>query len=86
MGYKFWIIRSLKVFIGISVLLFVVQLLKQHSIVDSIIFAFIWSFLSTSVFIGSRFYQSRKGIECSLCDDTPDSGDNTPNKAFKQDK
>ena len=86
MGYKFWIIRSLKVFIGISVLLFVVQLLKQHSIVDSIIFAFIWSSLSTSVFIGSRVYQSRKGIECALCDDTPDSGDKTPNKAFKQDK
>ena len=85
MGYKFWIIRSLKVFIGISVLLFVVQLLKQHSFVDSIIFAFIWSFLSTSVFIGSRVYQSRKGLECTLCDDTPDSGDKTPNKQINKD-
>lgn len=85
MGYKFWIIRSLKVFIGVSVLLFVVHLLKLHSIVDSIIFAFTWSFLSTLVFIGTRVYQSRKGIECTLCDDTPDSGDKTPNKQIKQD-
>jgi len=75
MGYKFWIIRSLKVFIGISVLLFIVELLKQHSIEESIIFAVTWSFLATMVFIGSRVYQSRKGVECALCNDTSDSGD-----------
>ena len=38
MGYKFWIIRALKVFIGVLILLFIVQLLKQHTIEDSIIF------------------------------------------------
>ena len=73
MGYKFWFIRSLKVFIGLLVLLFIVQLFKQNSIEDSILFAITWSFLSTVVFIGARIYQSRKGVECALCNDTPDS-------------
>lgn len=80
MGYKFWIIRSFKVFIGIFFLLFIVELLKQHSIENSILFAGTWSFFTTLVFIGSRIYQSRKGVECALCNDTPDSGDKTPNK------
>jgi len=75
MGYKFWITRALKVFIGVLILLFIVQLLKQHSIQDSILFAVTWSFLTTLVFIGSRIYQSRKGVECALCNDTPNSGD-----------
>ena len=83
MGYKFWIVRAIKVFIGMLVLLFIVQLLKQEPIEDSIIFAVIWSFLTTSVFIGSRVYQSRKGIECALCNDIPDSGDITSKKQKK---
>ena len=70
MGCKFWIIRALKVFIGVLILLLIVQLLKQNSINDSIVFACSWSFLATLVFISTRFYQSRKGIECTLCNDT----------------
>lgn len=72
MGYKFWFIRALTVFIGVLFLLFIVQLLKQYSIEDSLIFAVTWSSLTTLVFICSRIYQSRKGIECALCNDTPD--------------
>jgi hypothetical protein len=71
MGYKFWIIRAIKVFTGVLILLFSVQLLKQHSVENAIMFAITWSFLTTSVFIGHRFYQSRKGIKCVLCNDTP---------------
>lgn len=83
MGYKFWITRALKVFHIVFVLLFIVQLLKQHSIEDSVVFAIIWSCLATLVFIGSRVYQSRKGIECDLCNDMPDSEKNT-RKSEKQ--
>ncbi|WJG10943.1 hypothetical protein [Aliiglaciecola sp. LCG003] len=71
MGFKFWIIRALNVFIGVLVILFIVQLLKQHSVEDAIIFALTWSGVATLVFIGSRVYQSRKGAECALCNDTP---------------
>jgi len=73
MGFKFWIIRALKVFFGVSVTLFIVQLLKQHAIEDAILFTVSWSLLTTSIFIFSRIYQSGKGVECTLCNDIPDS-------------
>jgi uncharacterized membrane protein (UPF0136 family) len=84
MGYKFWIVRALKVFGVVLVLLFVVQLLKQHSIEDSVLFAVTWSFLTTLVFIGSRLYQSRKGIECAICNDITDPDNKTPSKQSKE--
>ncbi len=71
MGYKFWIKRGLCLFVVILNVLFIIELLKQHSIEESIIFAITWSFLGTSVFIGTRLYYSRKGIECVLCNDIP---------------
>lgn len=78
MGFKFWFIRSVKVFISVLILLFIVEQLKGHSFQDSILFALLWSSLSTSVFIGSRIYQSRKGVVCTLCNDTTDQkGKNT---------
>jgi len=75
MGYQFWILRAIKLFVVLLVIFFTVQLLKQNSIEDSIIFAATWSFLSTSVFIGARLFQSRRGIECALCKDTPNSNE-----------
>jgi len=75
MGFRFWIVRAVKVFVGITTILFVVELLKQHSIQESAIFALMWSTITTAVFIGSRIYQSRKGVECALCNDTPKSGE-----------
>jgi hypothetical protein len=85
MGYKFWIIRALKVFSIVFVLLFIVQLFKQQSIEDSVLFAITWSFLATLVFIGSRLYQSRKGIECALCDDMPTPDDKAHNNQNNKD-
>jgi hypothetical protein len=85
MSYKFWTIITLKVFVFVLVLLFIVQLLKQHSIEDSVLFAVTWSFLTTLVFIGSRLYQSRKGIECAICNDIPDSDNKTLSKQIKKD-
>ena len=72
MGYKFWVITELKVYICVLITLFIIELFKQHSIEKAIIFAATWSFITTSLFIGTRIYQSRKGLECVLCNDTPD--------------
>jgi hypothetical protein len=78
MSFKFWFIRAIKVFSGALIILFIVGQLKGHSLQDSILFALLWAFLSTSVFIGSRIYQSRKGVACALCNDIPDkTGKNT---------
>jgi len=38
-----------------------------------------WAAITTVVFIGSRLYQSKKGVECALCDDIPKT-DNTNNE------
>jgi len=73
MSYQFWVRRAIKVYAVLFFILLVIQLLKQHTIEESIIFAATWSLLSTTVFIVSRFFQSRRGIECALCNDTPDS-------------
>jgi len=75
MGYIFWIKRALKIFTSVLIILFIVELFKQHTIEDSIIFATTWSFLTTMVFISTRLYNSRKGIQCLLCKDTPSSKD-----------
>jgi len=75
MGIKFWLIRALKVFFAVTIVLFIVELLKQYSVKKALIFAVTWSFLTTAVFIASRLYQSRKGIECALCNDIPESDD-----------
>ena len=48
MGFKFWIVRALKVFLGVAALLFIVELLKQHSVQEALIFAFIWSSIKTA--------------------------------------
>jgi hypothetical protein len=73
MGYKFWVVRALKVYIGVLITLLIIQLYKQHSIENALIFATTWSFISTSLFIGTRLYQSRKGVECLLCNDIANS-------------
>ncbi|ATC90455.1 hypothetical protein PISS_a1537 [Pseudoalteromonas issachenkonii] len=50
-------------------------MLKQHSVQEALIFACTWSLITTAVFICSRLYQSRKGVECALCNDIPDKSD-----------
>lgn len=75
MGIKFWLVRALKIFIVVTVLLFMVELLKQHSVQDALIFACTWSLITTVVFIGSRLYQSNKGVACAICNDIPDNSD-----------
>ena len=71
MGLKFWVLRFIKVFTGILMVLFAIHFLKGNDVLESFYFAAIWAFLSTSVFVGSRLYQSKKGIACELCNDIP---------------
>ena len=73
MGTKFWIKRTLVVFISVLAILFIVELLKGHSLMDSLLFSLLWSALSTATFIATRLYYSRKGVACALCQDTQDS-------------
>lgn len=71
MGFKFWFVRMLKVYIGVATLLFIAELFKQKSLQQALIFACTWSLITTAIFISSRLYQSRKGVECTLCNDIP---------------
>jgi len=75
MGLKFWVLRFIKVFAGILILLFTIHLIKGNEVLESFYFAVMWAFLSTSVFVGSRIYQSRKGIPCELCNDIPNKNE-----------
>ena len=75
MGLNFWFLRFIKVFTGVFVLLFVIHLIKGNKALESFYFAAVWAFLSTSVFVGSRIYQSRKGIACELCNDIPNENE-----------
>ncbi|WP_235282251.1 hypothetical protein [Thalassotalea sp. ND16A] len=65
---------------AITAVLFIVELLKQHSVQQSLMFAVTWAFITTAIFVGSRLYQPRKGIECALCNDTPETNDNNIKK------
>jgi len=75
MGLKFWLLRFIKVFVSVLVVLFLVHLIKGNEYLESFYFALIWSFISTGIFIGSRIYQSRKGIPCELCNDIPNKNE-----------
>ena len=76
MGTNFWIKRTLVVFISVLAILFIVELIKGHSLIDSVLFSLLWSALSTSTFIATRLYYSRKGVACALCQDTQDNSKN----------
>jgi len=73
LGFTFWLKRALKTYPIVFVLLLVIELIKQQTIGSAVLFAATWSGVTTAVFIGSRLYQSRKGIDCALCDDIPSS-------------
>lgn len=60
MGLKFWLLRALKVFSSIAVVFFVAELMKESSILDSLMVALIWSSVLTVLFIGAMFSQSPK--------------------------
>lgn len=78
MGTTFWVVRAGKVFTGIYLVLLVVELLKGSTLAQALLFALSWSVISTSIFISSRLYYTRKGQPCALCNDTSETNNKTP--------
>ena len=72
MGGSFWIRRFLLIFVMAFVVLAATQLVQGRTLDDSLTHALLWAAVSTTVFTGSRIYQSRKGRHCALCRDTPE--------------
>ncbi|QMW15544.1 hypothetical protein IT970_05625 [Pseudoalteromonas sp. A41-2] len=72
MSTKFWILRAIRVFTLVAILLFMVEILKGHDTQSALSFALLWSFIATAIFIATRLYHSSKGRHCALCNDTPD--------------
>jgi len=67
----FWTQRGLYIFAIALVLLIVAELLKGHELSAAIQFGFIWSVISTSIFLCTRIYHVSRGKNCPLCNDLP---------------
>jgi hypothetical protein len=76
MGTRFWIRRSCTVFVGALVVITVAQFFKGHDLQYSVTQGVIWSAVATSVFTFARIWQSRRGQQCAICDDTPEPNSN----------
>jgi hypothetical protein len=51
MGTRFWVIRAAKVFTLVSILLFMIEILKGHETLSALGFALLWSFIATAKLI-----------------------------------
>lgn len=69
MGLKFWLKRAVLIYLGLFVIFFVVEMIKQHTVAAGLEFSTTWALITTVVFISARLYQSRRGAHCAMCDD-----------------
>jgi hypothetical protein len=46
-----------------------IELIKGHTLAEALPFAIGWGLLSSAIFVGSRYYQARKGVGCAACGD-----------------
>ncbi|OGT55861.1 MAG: hypothetical protein A3E01_14855 [Gammaproteobacteria bacterium RIFCSPHIGHO2_12_FULL_63_22] len=75
MGIHFWIRRFLLV-AGIGFLVITgAQLLRGRSIGYAIAQGVFWSVVAATIFTVSRFFQSRRGQHCAICNDIPEAKD-----------
>lgn len=72
MGSAFWVRRFLLVFGIAFAAIAAAHLLRGHELVYSLKESVLWAMISTNIFITSRIYQSRRGVHCALCKDTPE--------------
>ena len=72
MGTAFWVRRFLLVFAIASCVIAGTQLLKGHDLNYSLTQGLLWAAITASVFTVARIYQSRKGVHCAICRDTPE--------------
>lgn len=49
----------------------------------SLEFGALWSFISTTLFLGTRIYYYRKNIYCAVCNDLPASSNASGNDEIK---
>jgi hypothetical protein len=73
MGARFWIRRFVVVFIGAFVAIGVGQLLRGRTATDAAMHGLVWAAVSAIVFTTARVYQSRRGLHCAICRDTPET-------------
>ena len=66
----FWVKRFLTVCGATTIFLLAVYVWRGMALEEAISSAFMWAILSTSIFIGARYYNASKGKACALCRDT----------------
>lgn len=71
MGKAFWIRRYLTAFVVAACLIGGSQLLRGHTVGYSVTHGLIWGAISSTVFVATRMYYSRRGYVCAMCQDTP---------------
>ena len=71
MRIGFWVKRTSLVFSVVFVVLVAVELLKGHGLEAGLLFALLWSVISTAVFIGTRIFYVSRGKNCPMCNDLP---------------
>ena len=71
MSTGFWIRRFAVVLAGAFVIIAGAQLLRGHTLEDSVQHGLLWSVITAAVFTGVRIYKSRRGQYCAVCGDTP---------------
>lgn len=72
MGAAFWVRRFFLVWTIAFVVIAGAQALKGHGLAGSAAQGLLWATISATIFVGSRFYQARKGQHCAICKDTPE--------------
>ncbi len=73
MGPVFWIKRFFLVMSGAFVVISAAQWLKGHGLEYALTQGAIWGAISASIFVSARIYQSRRGVHCAICKDTPEA-------------
>ncbi|TBR40563.1 hypothetical protein EYV96_10540 [Dyella terrae] len=73
MGWAFWVRRFMGVGLGTLVILTLAQCIKGHDLAESLMHGVIWAPITAAVFVGGRIYQSRRGMHCAICRDTPET-------------
>ena len=59
------------VFLGVFAVLLVIGLLKGRALAAAALQSALWAGITTTIFIATRIYRSRRGQHCELCRDTP---------------
>lgn len=72
MGTAFWIRRFLTVLAGAFVIIGAAQMLRGHTVASAATQGALWGAISATVFTVARYFQSRQGQHCAICNDTPE--------------